>query len=243
MSVNLINNPNGLAATFDLGEDFINPFGKIIIPREDPILQFVPIADSLLSVRKSFQRIDLTHTKNGTALTLNLAGFVKMGQPDFQWDDNKRGTIQSLIDTFFESAKGIQPVDIDGIARNYTAMDHFEVDDNDADAETLLKTVKSVLDPMAEAHGGGYEIADLDVYDVSELSEKPEYISDNKEPVGVVVSVFGACAGCGNFHETYGHAPEIITKKLDEIESPFQILNIAESETLKGGMVFKRNPQ
>lgn len=242
MAISFINNPNGLAATFDLGKDYINPFGKIVIPRDDAILKYVPLAHSLLSVRKNFQRVDLTHTENGTALTLNLSGFVKLANPDFIWDDQKRDTIQTLINQFFKAAneQGINPVDIDGLAANYSAMDQLEIDESDDDVRLLVEKINHVLSPMAQKHGGAFELGDLDLYDHSDLDEIPPHISKTKEPVGVIVSVFGACAGCGSFDLTYGRAAEEITKELDKINSPYQILHVKESQTLKGGMVFKR---
>lgn len=240
MNVHKIQNPNGFAATFDLGLDLIDPYGKIVVPKGDAIAQYVPIAHSLLSAHDSFQRVDLIHTDDGTALTLNLGGFLAATQPEFQWDDQKRNTVQKLIDQFFvaANAQGVKPVNIDALKANYTAMEQFEIED-DADAQNLLATVNGVLMPMAAKHGGGFEIMDLEIYEESDFKDR-EFLSKDREHVNVIVSVFGACAACGSFPFTYGLAPKVITEALDKIDSPFQVGRVSRSDVAKGGMVFKR---
>lgn len=231
MSVEIVNNPNDIAATFDLGRDVINPYGKIIIPRNDAIAEHVPLAKHILSKHPAFRRVDLTQSDEGeTVLTVNLITIVGEHPQNF-WNDMKRNLVQSWINDFFFS--NTPAVNLGALGRDYTPIDKFDIgDDADVDVSEIFNNTNKVLTDLAQNHGGGYEIIDLALLDSTGLDH---------QNVNVLVSVFGACAGCSSFAKTYGNAPDDINNTLSP-DNPYRIYEVEESVEHKGGLIFNRAP-
>lgn len=226
MTIHQMQNPNGLAATFDLGADYMNPFGKIVIPRDDEIVKHVPIAGYFFDLIKALNRIDLVHDNGTTQMTLNYAGILMKMMPELSWNDKQKAFVQDSIQDFLKQSGG-QVVNAQAVSQA-SGKQLFEAQNDDV--RILVNTFNRVVKPIAQAHGGDFEIIDMDA---------SKSLFSKKTKITTTVAVFGACGGCSSFDKTYGKAPAAVNAELDKIKSPYAIDKIQPAPH-RGALILKR---
>jgi Fe-S cluster biogenesis protein NfuA len=224
MSIRFVSSPNPLAATFDLGQDYIDGFGKIVVPKNDPVADHAPVANHFFELITPLARVDLANQGGHTLLTVNLGGFMTKVNPDFKWDDKRKSFIAGKITEFLnDNGKIILPS-----LRQFPTTSPFIPQDNDVTA--LVDAFESIARPLAHKHGGDYELVDF---------EASSGFFGKQEKVTATIAVFGACAGCSSFDQTFGKAPQDINSKLEKIGSPYRMKKIQPSPN-KGALIFAR---
>lgn len=224
MSIAFVTSPNPLAATFHLGDDFIDGFGKIVIPKNDIIVPHAPIAKHFFDLIAPLARIDLANQKGTTLLTVNLGGFMNKVNPSFEWDEKRKNFIMSSVQEFFNNnGQVILPS-----LSEFPKTEPFIPADNDV--EKLVNIFEDIARPLANKHGGDYELIGFNA---------STGLFGSKEKVTATIAVFGACAGCSSFDKTFGKAPIEINKKLKEAGSPFTMKAIQPAPN-KGALIFRR---
>lgn len=223
MSVQYLNSPNALAATFDMGQDFINPFGKIVIPKGDALVADVPMANHFFELIKLTSRIDLVHVDATTQMTINLNSFIQRSQPDFEWNNKRIDFVTQQMNEVIASGSVI---DIEKVCTRDVSTPFLPVDD---DVKEVADIFEQVARPLAHEHGGDYELVDM--------TAKKALFSKSKN-VSVVVSVFGACAGCGGFSKTFGSVPAKVNERLSKL-SPYKVKDVVPAQS-QGALIFGR---
>lgn len=237
MNIQTIINPEGnlKSATFALGADLIKPYGKIIIPKNDPLTSAVPIAYHGFLMSPKIFRTDLVHDENnGTIVSFNALS----PDPKFAWSDSDLGKIKDSISAYFE--KNATAIDLAKL-EDIPSMSPF--DPNEADEEKLVTVFHKVVGKRVQSHGGSYELTD----DMTAVPQKSGGIFNKKDTgrflVTAAIAPFGACGGCGLFQLTFGKKTvDAINEELTSINSPYILKEIIKDKKMgvKGSVLIKR---
>jgi Fe-S cluster biogenesis protein NfuA len=233
-TVNQVVNPNDLAHTLDLGGDYINPYGKLVIPNDSTLLrQAVPISDAFFGLvtvtgnHEILNRIDLIHSGQTTMMTLNIAAGLVKKDNGFAWTDAKRAKVTDELQTYLRQ-NGRNVIDLKKLGTIQVAEPYQANNDT---VKGLIRVFDKHAKPMAAKHGGSYEITDMQ-------SKKPMF-GGARRNVTVTIKPDGACASCLAFNVTYGQLHKKVNEDLEAQGSDFRFKPV-EAAPRQQALVLRR---
>lgn len=223
-------NPNPKAATFILDGDVLQDLGRVIMPRNDKIVQYSPLAkfffEDLLQKGRGtdVMRIDFTHENGEDRVTL-IRKFA-------EWKEGEIDKVHTYLNRL--ESRGTPLLYAQTLKRDYTPVSRYKAPEGSV-LTSVQQTFDRAVSPFLSLHGGDMELSSLSI-----------------EPDGEVkasVALMGSCAGCGSAEvATLNNAIERVNKALQTLadkhpaNKDLKSLHMKEIQTVNttGGFIMSR---